>query len=264
MERGGAANLDYDKLLTLSSDLGYHLLLSGAEIYRVEESVQYLLNAYGVETGEVFAIPNCVIVSLTAPGQKPITQMRRVPGHGTDISRMEDLNALCRRLCACPPDLDRAAVELDSVIREVRHTNVAVELAAYVLLTSAFCLFFGGTARDAFCGGVCGLAVGLVVPFLTRLGTNLFFKAMVGGFCCGLLAAGLTDLGVGEHIDLIITGAIMAQAPGLVITNFMRDIMAGDMMSGLVKLAEALLTGAGIALGTGVALSLVSAVWGVL
>ena len=56
----------------------------------------------------------------------------------------------------------------------------------------------------------------------------------------------------------------MAQAPGLVITNFMRDIMAGDMMSGLVKLAEALLTGAGLALGTGVALSLVNAVWGVL
>ena len=151
-----------------------------------------------------------------------------------------------------------------SVVEEGYHTPVAVELAAYVLLTSAFCLLFGGTARDAFCGGVCGLAVGLVVPFLTRLGTNLFFKAMVGGFFCGLLAAGFTDLGVGEHIDLIITGAIMAQAPGLVITNFMRDVMAGDMMSGLVKLAEALLTGAGIALGTGVALSLVNAVWGVL
>ena len=100
--------MDYDKLLTLSSDLGYHLLFSGAEIYRVEESVRYLLTAYGVETGEVFVIPNCVIVSLTAPGQKPITQMRRVPGHGTDISRMEALNALCRRLCAQRPDLDQA------------------------------------------------------------------------------------------------------------------------------------------------------------
>lgn len=262
--REGEDSMDYDKLLNLGTELGRRLMSSGAEIYRVEESVHYLLTAYGVETGEVFVIPNCVIVSLTAPGQKPITRVRRVPGHGTDISRMEELNGLCRRLCASPPDLDQAAGELNDVIREVRHTPVAVELAAYVLLTSAFCLFFGGTARDAFCGGVCGLAVGLVVPFLARLGTNLFFKAMVGGFFCGLLAAGLTNLGVGEHIDLIITGAIMAQAPGLVITNFMRDIMAGDMMSGLVKLAEALLTGAGIALGTGVALSLVSAIWGVL
>ena len=53
-----------------------------------------------------------------------------------------------------------------------------------------------------------------------------------------------------------IIGAIMALAPGVVITNFMRDIMAGDMLSGLSKFAEALLTGAGIALGTGLALSL--------
>ena len=139
---------------------------------------------------------------------------------------------------------------------------MAVELAAYVLLTSAFCLLFGGTARDAFCGGICGLAVGLVVPFLTRLGTNLFFKAMVGGFFCGLLAAGLTDLGVGEHIDLIITGTIMVQAPGLVITNFMRDIMAGDMVAGISKAAEALLIGAAIALGTALALGLTRMVTG--
>ena len=78
------------------------------------------------------------------------------------------------------------------------------------------------------------------------------------------IAAAIHQVNNRDDIDLIITGAIMAQAPGLVITNFMRDVMAGDMMSGLVKLAEALLTGAGIALGTGVALSLVNAVWGVL
>ena len=39
------ALLNYDKLLTLSGELGYHLLLSGAEVYRVEESVRYLLQA---------------------------------------------------------------------------------------------------------------------------------------------------------------------------------------------------------------------------
>lgn len=255
--------MDYDKLLTLSSDLGYHLLLSGAEIYRVEESVGYLLRAYGVETGEVFAIPNCIIVSLTTPEGRVLTWVRRVPDHGTDVSRMEDLNALCRRLCAQPPDLAAASALLEEAVRDRPQPGLPLRLAAYFLITSTFCLFFGGTAADALCGGLCGLAVGLVVPFMTRLGTNLFFKTMVGGFFCGLLASGLTALGLGEHIDLIIIGGIMAQAPGLVMTNFMRDVIAGDMMSGLVKLAEALLTGAGIALGTGVALSLAGGLWGV-
>ena len=100
--------MDYDKLLTLSGELGYHLLLSGAEIYRVEESVRYLLQAYGAGPGEVFAIPNCIIVGISSPGQKPLTRMRRVGPHGTNVRKIEALNALCRRLCAETPDLDQA------------------------------------------------------------------------------------------------------------------------------------------------------------
>ena len=91
--------MDYDKLLTLSGELGYPLLLSGAEIYRVEESIQRLLQAYGAPRGEVFAIPNCLMVSLTSPDGRPVTQIRRMPTHGTDIYLLEKYNGLCRRLC---------------------------------------------------------------------------------------------------------------------------------------------------------------------
>lgn len=248
--------MDCDKLLTLGGELGYHLLLSGAEIYRVEESVRYLLDAYGAETGEVFAIPNCIIVGLSAPGQKPITRIRRVGPHGTNIYKMEALNAACRRLCAETPDLDTAWEQLELAAHEQPLFSVRQQLAGYFLGTSAFCLFFGGTLWDAAASGLCGLASGLCLIFMTRLSTNLFFKTIAGGFVTALVAVLLTALGSGLHTNLVIIGAIMAMAPGLALTNFMRDIMAGDMMSGLSKMADALLTGAGIALGTGLALSL--------
>lgn len=72
--------MDYDRLLNLTTDLGYQLMASGAEIYRVEES-----HASGAEclwpgAAEVFAIPNCIIVSVTTPQGHPITRMRRIPG----------------------------------------------------------------------------------------------------------------------------------------------------------------------------------------
>lgn len=41
--------MDYDRLLNLTTDLGYQLMASGAEIYRVEESMHRVLNAYGLE-----------------------------------------------------------------------------------------------------------------------------------------------------------------------------------------------------------------------
>lgn len=256
--------MDYDKLLTLSGELGYHLLTSGAEIYRVEESVRYLLGAYGVETGEVFAIPNCIIVGLSAPGQKPLTRIRRVPNHGTDIRKIESLNALCRRLCRDTPSLDDAWDQLQAAAAESPFFSTPQQLAAYFLGTASFCLFFGGTLWDALSSGMCGVAIGLCLIFMSRLGTNLFFKTISGGFVSALMAVILVEAGLGSHVNLIITGAIMALVPGLVITNFMRDIMAGDMMSGLSKLADALLTGAGIALGTGLALSLARMLGGAL
>lgn len=45
--------MDYDRLLNLTTDLGYQLMASGAEIYRVEESMHRVLNAYGLSGGGV-------------------------------------------------------------------------------------------------------------------------------------------------------------------------------------------------------------------
>jgi len=54
----------------------------------------------------------------------------------------------------------------------------------------------------------------------------------------------------------------MALVPGIAMTNAMRDIMAGDMVAGISKAAEALLIGAAIALGTALALGLTRMVTG--
>ena len=257
--------MDYERLLMLGSELGYRLLLSGAEIYRVEESVRYLLEAYSVSTGEVFAIPNCIIVSLAAQDQRPFTRVRRVPSHGTDIRKMEALNDLCRHLCRDKPPLDEAWTRLEAVLADNRNFSQAWRLFAYSLGPLAFCFFFGGTWRDALCSGLCGLCTGLCLTFMDRLGTNLFFRTIIGGFVSALLATALAYAGLGQNAGLIITGAIMNLVPGIVITNFMRDVMAGDMLSGLTKLADSLLTAAGIALGTGLAITFTRLFfWGVL
>jgi uncharacterized membrane protein YjjP (DUF1212 family) len=44
----------------------------------------------------------------------------------------------------------------------------------------------------------------------------------------------------------------MTLVPGITITNCMRDFIAGDLMTGLSRLAEAILTAAGIAIGVAV------------
>ena len=58
-------------LLEAATTLGYRLAMSGAETFRVEESILRVLKTYGYEA-EAFAIPNCLIVSIITASDQPI------------------------------------------------------------------------------------------------------------------------------------------------------------------------------------------------
>ena len=90
--------MDYYLLTDLAARVGYHLALSGAETFRVEETIRRIIGAYGIEC-ETFSIPNCVMVSLEAANGKPLMVMKRVGFHGNDLESVEKLNALSRRIC---------------------------------------------------------------------------------------------------------------------------------------------------------------------
>ena len=55
--------MNNDQLLEITTEIGWKLLKSGAEIYRVEESIRRMLAAYGFPEAEVFSIPSCIIVT---------------------------------------------------------------------------------------------------------------------------------------------------------------------------------------------------------
>ncbi len=253
--------MDYDALLLLASDLGYGLLESGAEIYRVEESIQRLLLAYGVAEADPFVIPNCIFVSFTTPDGAVKSQVRRMPSHGTDIELLELYNGLCRRLCAQTPPLPEARRLLSETRQARRGYDLPTLLLSYLLGAAFFSLFFGGSARDALCAAICGQVIGLVMTFLTSLHTNLFLKTMASSALSAFTALALTYIGLGQHSDLIIIGAFMALVPGVMFTNAIRDVMAGDMVAGLSRLADSLLTGVSLALGTAFALGLSRLLW---
>ena len=248
--------MDYDELLNLGAELGRHLMNSGAEIYRVEESVARLLSAYGTDP-QVFAIPNCLIVSFITPQGKSVTRMCRIPAHGTDIELLERCNGLCRRLCRDRPALEEARALVDSLpARSPRMPKWAV-LLGYCGSAAFFSLFFGGGWRDCLSAALCGLAVGACLLFGQRLiGSNIFFRTAVCSAIVSVSALLLVRLGVGQNLEAVSIGTLMLLVPGMALTNAMREIMAGDIFSGLNRTAEVILVATAIALGTAVPLML--------
>ncbi len=244
------------ELLHLAVEIGYRLQESGAEIYRVEESVQRLFAAYGVEQGQVYAIPNCLIVSAIDEEERPLSRMRRVSSHSTDVTRIERINAFCRRICKETPDPAEALADLEVMDQEPTQWPWWVQLLAYFFGTGSFGLFFGGGPVDGLAAGLCGSIAGICIILLQRARVNLFVRTIIAAFLSALLASLLTAIGLGRHTDRIIIGGLMALVPGLMFVSFMRDIIAGDTVAGLIRFVEALLAGCAIAIGTAVAMAL--------
>lgn len=242
--------MDYDKLLNMATELGYQLMYSGAEIYRAEESIFRLLRAYGLEDPQVFAIPNALIVSVTTPQGHPITRMRRIPGHGTNIELLEQCNDLCRRLCFQPIPLDEAQNLVSGLGQKVRLYQPWKILLGYSMAPAFFSPLFGGGVRDAIAAAICGLVVGICLLFGRRLiGSNSFFRTTICSAVASLLCLLLVRIGIGLDVDMVTIGVLMLLVPGAALTNAMREIMAGDIISGLSRMAEVILLATAIAIG---------------
>ena len=237
------------------------LLDSGAEIHRVEDSVQRLLRSYGVE-GEVFAIPNCVSVSLEAANGKPLMIMRRIGFHGNDLEKLEKLNELSRRICAERPDVDEAMAWLEETMKACRSYSTGVFYLGSVLVGLGFCLVFGGTLLDCLWAGVMGLIIGVVTRFMDKREANPFFSTILASCLMALPAYAAAGLGWLKCPDAAIIGALMILVPGLLITNSMRDIIYGDTNSGIFRIVQVVLSALAIALGTAAAWHLTTGVYG--
>lgn len=252
--------MDYNTIMDLAADLGYELSMSGAETFRVEDSMSRVLASYGI-TSEVFSIPSYLIVSILTETGKPITRMRRIGYHGNNLDAVEKLNALSRTICSQHPEPGEAMQMLDRVRRSIPRYGLPMYLFGNFLGSAGFSMLFGCGLQDTLLAGVCGLLGGLINRFMDRMKVNPFFVTIVSAFVMALAAYRLNISGIVQNVDGVVIGALMILVPGLLFTNAMRDIIYGDTNSGITRIVQVLLIAMGMALGTAVAWNAAAFFW---
>lgn len=84
-------------------DMGDALLNSGAEIFRVEDTLNRMGYACGAAQMNVFVITSSIVITMEFPGEGARTQTRRIREcGGNDFTKLEQLNDLSRRFCNHP------------------------------------------------------------------------------------------------------------------------------------------------------------------
>lgn len=239
---------EISRFLRVLIRMGGALKNCGAEIYRVEDTLNRIAKAYGAQEANVLVITSSIVVTLTMPENEPLTQTLRLrKGGSTDLLLLEQLNALSRKICAAPPSVQEFERRLDEVLHN--RPDPHLFLLGSILGASASTVFFGGTLADAALAGCIAVLICLMQQKLAGFFMNQiefqFVASFIGGAAVFLMCELLSML----HADKVIIGDIMLLIPGMMLTNSIGDILLGDVISGSIRLIEAVMLAASLALG---------------
>lgn len=239
---------DAEQYLFCAMSIGEQLLISGAEVGRVEDTIRRICTAYGAARVDVFSITSSIITTIYGEDFGICTQTRRVSGTSHDLNKLGELNELSRRICATRPEPALIREELEKILNGPRY-SFGVQVLIYALICFSFTMFFGGDIKDMAASAI----IGVLLKFLETFVKKGFPNTMITAFICSTAGGFLSNLavliGLGNHVDLISIGNIMLLMPGIAFTNSLRDMFSGDIITGLTRFIESVLLAIIIALG---------------
>ena len=235
------------KVLAGILDIGEIMLVSGAEVNRVEDTVQRMARAFGCDRVDVFTITSSIVVTAHRDGEI-YTQTRRIREYRNDIARIEACNALSRKVCKEPLEETEFLGECDR-LRNAPGCPRYITCLSYIMVAASFAVFFGGNLWDALAAALSSVLLFGADQLLSRIRLQRIVTTIICSATVALAAVALTKLGVGSSVDMICIGNVMLLIPGISFTTSLRDMISGDTISGLLGLCEALLRAVAIALG---------------
>lgn len=245
--------MDSRYALDLAGLAGTLLLKSGAEIFRVQETMIRILNHCGYPNHNVYVISTGIFATVNEGQEDRCSLVRHVPLGSVHLDYISEVNEISRDL-----EDDRLTPQEASTRLHEIHTEVSLERKRLITLASglgsaAFCYLFGGSLLDSFFALILGVELQL---FLFGASSHMpkFLACIGGSLLVTLGSACFAQLCPETSFDYMTIGSIIPLVPGVAFTTSIREFFNEDFLSGIIHLVDALLTAVCIAAGVGGAL----------
>ena len=228
---------------------GKIMLRCGAETYRVEDTMTRIAAALGIPHSHSYVVPTGIIFSID--GTEP-AKLIRISDRTTDLYKVTLVNGISRKISSGEITMKEAFKRLNEIEKANYMFPIYQQILAAAVSSGCFLLMFLGQWSDFLPAFITGGLGFMCFDYVHRLVKIKFFSEFLAALVIGLSAYLFVRTGIGTQLDKIIIGSVMPLVPGLLITNAVRDLIAGHLVAGLSKGAEAFLTAC--AIGSGVAI----------
>lgn len=249
------SNMNTKQILNIAMQAGEILIKSGAEVYRVEDTVTRICKSYGTKC-ECIVLLSGIFLSVEDEDGEPVTLVRRIKNHTIDLSRINLVNEFSRSIEACPTITYEEAKQKLNDIENSKRYGFVTQLFMASFTAYVYTVLFRGNIDDATAAFFCGMVVYSIKELVSRMGFFQFFEFFVSGVTAGFAAIISAKLFPGLNIYKIIVGTIIFLVPGVAITNGIKDALHGDIVSSLYRLTEAAFISIAVGSGVGIVLTI--------
>ncbi|MCR5468455.1 MAG: threonine/serine exporter family protein [Lachnospiraceae bacterium] len=237
-------------VLTLAVEMGDLLLRNGGEIYRVEDTILHVLEAYGMENYDVYVLSNGIFASANEDRNDSCSIVRHVPLGSVNLDKIAAINQLSREIAQNKIPVKEAWDRFLEIKEMKMHPQMLMNLCGGIG-SAGFCYLFGGSVLDSLIAFFIGIPLAFFLAYMSSKKTSKFIMHILGSAYVTLLSLLVMYLSAPVHYDKIIIGCIMQMVPGIALSTSIRDLFNGDYLSGAIHLLDAVLTAMCIAVGVG-------------
>ena len=141
---------------------GELMLVSGAEIYRVEDTMNHMLKRSEYEQTETIVYGTGIFVTLSDPNKEPLTRVKRVAARCTSINRICLVNDVSRHFCEGKITVEEALKQLQEIQAPTTiQYDWLTQGLGYVGVSAFFAPMFGGSLGDFLAATVVGVCLAI-------------------------------------------------------------------------------------------------------
>ncbi|MFI3210753.1 MAG: threonine/serine exporter family protein [Peptostreptococcaceae bacterium] len=241
-------------VLRLATFMGELMLSSGAETYRIEDSIKRVCASRGFHHVNVFIAPATLIVSDDR--FDGFTFMKVIKHRSVDLNKVDLINRFSRKFVC---ETDMTVCEALEILKHLGNDSPYTKFQTYIATaigSASFAILAGGndpvTATLTLITAILAMKVNDFVTWLSKIP---IFATLVTSSVIAMNGVFLTEIGILNTPKMLIVGTIMPLLPGVPFIKAVRDLISGELMSGLGRVFDAGIVAAAIASGVGIVIN---------
>lgn len=201
-------------VLEAATMAGHILLESGAEIFRVEETIDRIAKAYGIVSASTFVLSSGIFTTAGGGAEDYFAKVQYIPLSSTRLDKVTMVNQLSR-------EIEQNTLPLDEVKRRLQDIqNLPVRPPLTRILASGmgsgcFCYLFGGSSLDSLGAFIAGSLLYCFIIYFSSRYLSKIAGNISGGALVTIIAMMLFHMFPGLSLDQMVIGSIVPLLPGV-------------------------------------------------